>query len=100
MMRTSESGHSARLLSFPCRRSPTIFRSMAKAPDSPNAPQKPKRDPAKHSKKDPARPTRAKANRPDFTPTAPELEALLNPGIQKGTAGLGSGAAAPPPARH
>ena len=37
----------------------------------------PKRDPAKHSKKDPARPTRAKANRPDFTPTAPELEALL-----------------------
>jgi excinuclease ABC subunit B len=71
---------------------------MAKAPDPPDdAPQKPKRDPAKHSKKDPARPTRAKANRPDFTPTAPELEALLNPGIQKGTAGLGSGTGLKPP---
>src|SRR5215468_5712973 len=71
---------------------------MAKAPDSPDdAPQKPKRDPAKHSKKDPARPTRAKANRPDFTPTAPELEALLNPGIGKGTAGLGSGTGLQPP---
>src|SRR5437879_1858332 len=47
--------------------------------------------------KDPARPTRAKANRPDFTPTAPELEALLNPGIRKGTAGLGSGTGLQPP---
>jgi excinuclease ABC subunit B len=71
---------------------------MAKAPEPPHdAPQKPKRDPAKHSKKDPARPTRAKANRPDFTPTAPELEALLNPGIGKGTAGLGSGTGLKPP---
>ena len=42
---------------------------MAKTPDDPNAPrrpkQKPARDPAKHSKKDPARPTRAKAARPE-----------------------------------
>jgi excinuclease ABC subunit B len=52
---------------------------------------------AKPAKKDPARPTRAKANRPDFTPTAPELEALLNPGIGKGTAGLGSGTGLKPP---
>src|ERR1700730_16198530 len=52
---------------------------------------------AKPAKKDPARPTRAKANRPDFTPTAPELEALLNPGIRKGTAGLGSGTGLRPP---
>src|ERR1700731_604882 len=52
---------------------------------------------AKPAKKDPARPTRAKANRPDFTPTAPELEALLNPGIRKGTAGLGSGTGLKPP---
>src|SRR5215813_2458068 len=65
--------------------------------DTPEKPDKPKRDPAKHSKKDPAKPTRAKANRPDFTPTAPELEALLNPGIQKGTAGLGSGTGLKPP---
>jgi excinuclease ABC subunit B len=71
---------------------------MAKAPEPPNdKPDKPARDPAKHAKKDPARPTRAKANRPDFTPTAPELEALLNPAIGKGTAGLGSGTGLKPP---
>ncbi len=61
------------------------------------APEEPSRKRAKPAKKDPARPTRAKANRPDFTPTAPELEALLNPGIQKGTAGLGSGTGLQPP---
>jgi excinuclease ABC subunit B len=54
---------------------------------SPNPP----RDPAKHSKKDPAKPTRAKANRPDEPPTDPALAKLLNPGIEKGTAGMGSG---------
>jgi excinuclease ABC subunit B len=71
---------------------------MAKPPEPPNdRAEKPKRDPAKHAAKDPARPTRAKANRPDFTPTAPELEALLNPGIGKGTAGLGSGTGLRPP---
>src|SRR5436305_11789473 len=57
---------------------------MAKSPDKP-------RDPAKHSKKDPARPTRSKAHRPDSAPTDPALERLLNPGIEKGTAGMGSG---------
>jgi excinuclease ABC subunit B len=60
-------------------------------PGVPRAGDQPKRTRANPAKKDPARPTRAKANRPDFTPTAPELEALLNPGIGKGTAGLGSG---------
>src|SRR5262249_47092026 len=60
-------------------------------------PEESARKRAKPAKKDPARPTRAKANRPDFTPTAPELEALLNPGIQKGTAGLGSGTGLKPP---
>src|SRR5581483_4191233 len=50
-----------------------------------------KRDPARHTKKDPARPTRAKANRPDEPPTDPALARLLNPGIEKGTAGIGSG---------
>src|SRR5215207_8217887 len=57
---------------------------MAKSP-------KPPRDPAKHAKKDPARPTRSKAHRPDSAPTDPALERLLNPGIEKGTAGMGSG---------
>ena len=51
---------------------------MAKKPDS----QKPK--------KDPARPTRAKAAREPLAPIAPALERLLNPGIAKGTAGVGS----------
>ncbi|HZT25009.1 MAG TPA: DEAD/DEAH box helicase family protein, partial [Pseudolabrys sp.] len=39
--------------------------------------------------KDPARPTRAKANRPDTPPTPAALADLLNPAINKGTAGLG-----------
>jgi excinuclease ABC subunit B len=60
-------------------------------------PGKPPRDPAKHSKKDPAKPTRAKANRPDEPPTDPALQRLLNPGIEKGTAGMGSGTNLQPP---
>jgi len=50
---------------------------MAKPPDSKKA-------------KDPARPTRAKAAREPLAPIAPHLEKLLNPGIAKGTAGVGS----------
>jgi excinuclease ABC subunit B len=48
--------------------------------------------------KKPARQTRAKANRPDFEPTAPALEDLLNPGIKTGTAGPGSQTGLRPPA--
>jgi excinuclease ABC subunit B len=78
---------------------------MAKPPDRPHAPGKPKekpkgrlaRDPAKHSKKDPARPTRAKAARPDSPPTEPALAELLNPGIGQGTAGPGSQTGLRPP---
>ncbi len=52
--------------------------------------------------KDPAKPTRAKASRPDNAPTPDALAEILNPGIAKGTAGLGSGTGAnsglqPPP---
>jgi excinuclease ABC subunit B len=50
---------------------------MAKSPDS-------------RKGKDPARPTRAKAAREPLAPIAPALEELLNPGIAKGTAGVGS----------
>ncbi len=50
---------------------------MAKSP-----PKKPK---------DPAKPTRAKAARPNDKPTPDALANLLNPGIGRGTAGLGSG---------
>ncbi len=59
---------------------------MPKSPDKPrsakNSPKKPK---------DYARPTRAKAHRPDAPKHDPALDELLNPGIAKGTAGMGSG---------
>src|SRR5438270_4914333 len=53
------------------------IRPMAKKPDS-------------RKGKDPARPTRAKAAREPQALIAPALEKLLNPGIAKGTAGVGS----------
>ncbi len=55
------------------------------------------RDPAKHSKKDPAKPTRAKAARPDVPALDDSLADLLNPGIGQGTAGLGSQTGLQPP---
>src|SRR5215470_8739526 len=55
------------------------------------------RDPAKHSKKDPAKPTRAKAARPDLPPIEPALAKLLNPAIEQGTAGPGSQTGLQPP---
>src|SRR6266853_3268456 len=62
--------------------------AMAKGPDRPRAPQA--RNPAKHSKKDPAKPTRAKAARPDTPALDPSLAELLNPGIAQGRAGIGA----------
>jgi excinuclease ABC subunit B len=59
---------------------------MAKSPNKP--PKKPK---------DPARPTRAKAARPDAHTTPDALADLLNPAINKGTAGMGSGTGLQPP---
>src|ERR1700754_1325547 len=70
---------------------------MADHKNDPNAPGKPAREPAKHSKKDPAKPTRAKAAREQLPPIAPALEKLLNPGIEKGTAGPGSQTGLKPP---
>src|SRR5262249_13587532 len=61
---------------FPRHRTHPIFGAMAKSPDKP--------------KKDPARPTRAKAARPDDKPTPDELANLLNPGIGPHTAAPGS----------
>jgi excinuclease ABC subunit B len=55
---------------------------MAKRPET--------RHPAKHSKKDPAKPTRAKAARPDMPELDPSLAELLNPAIGQGRAGVGS----------
>jgi excinuclease ABC subunit B len=68
---------------------------MAKSPDPPSAPRQ--RDPAKHSKKDPAGPTRAKAARPDAPPLDPALADLLNPAIGQGRAGVGSQTGVPSP---
>jgi len=56
------------------------------------------KSPPKKPKKDPARPTRAKAARPDAAATPDELADLLNPAIKKGTAGLGSSTGLKPPA--
>src|ERR1700693_2576880 len=47
--------------------------------------------------KDPARQTRAKAARPDQTATPDALADLLNPAINKGTSGMGSGTGLQPP---
>jgi hypothetical protein len=47
--------------------------------------------------KDPAKPTRAKASRPDSAPTPDTLADLLNPGIKRGSAGMGSGTGIQPP---
>jgi excinuclease ABC subunit B len=60
---------------------------MAKSPDRPK----------NLAKKDPARPTRAKAARPNAPVTPAELADLLNPAIKKGTAGIGSGTGLQPP---
>src|SRR5690349_13214840 len=50
---------------------------------------KPPKKPQKN--KDPAKPTRAKAARPDAPAMPDALADLLNPAINKGTAGMGSG---------
>ncbi|HSZ66187.1 MAG TPA: excinuclease ABC subunit UvrB [Xanthobacteraceae bacterium] len=55
---------------------------MAKRPEP--------RHPAKHSKKDPAKQTRAKAARPETPVLDPSLAELLNPAIGQGRAGVGS----------
>src|SRR5258705_6388058 len=58
---------------------------MAKSPDK------------SKSKKTPGRKSRAKAHRPDVQPIGPALAELLNPAINRGDAGLGSGTGLQPP---
>jgi len=55
------------------------------------------KSPPKKPKKDPAKPTRAKASRPVAPKPDAALDALLNPAIAKGTAGMGSGTGIQPP---
>ncbi|MBS0532881.1 MAG: excinuclease ABC subunit UvrB [Proteobacteria bacterium] len=49
------------------------------------------KSPPRKPGKDPAKPTRAKANRPDSPAVPQALADILNPALNKGTAGLGSG---------
>jgi excinuclease ABC subunit B len=58
---------------------------MAKSPDQSKPPKKP------------ARTARAKAGRPDVQPIGPALAELLNPAINRGDAGMGSGTGLQPP---
>ncbi len=60
------------------------------------SPEKPPRNPARSSK-DPAKPTRSKAHRPESPAHDPHLDDLLNPGIARGRAGMGSGTGLQPP---
>jgi excinuclease ABC subunit B len=61
---------------------------MTKPPPPPPPPDEPAKPPRK--RKDPARPTRAKAAREALPPIAPALADLLNPAINRGEAGVGS----------
>ncbi len=67
------------------------FRRPQTRPILPRMAKPPKRP------KDPAKPTRAKAARPVAPATPHALADLLNPAINKGTAGLGSGTGIKPP---
>src|SRR5437868_5618329 len=59
---------------------------MAKTPDTP-----------KKSDKKPVKTPKSKAHRPDVQPIGPALAELLNPAINRGDAGLGSGTGLQPP---
>ena len=63
---------------------------MAKAPDPPRQPGKPAS--ARKSKT-----SKTKAHRPEVQPIGPALADLLNPAINRGDAGLGSGTGLQPP---
>jgi excinuclease ABC subunit B len=70
--------------SIPARLCP-YWLAMAKSPDK------------SKSQKSPGRTTRTKAGRPEIQPIGPALAELLNPAINRGDAGLGSGTGLQPP---
>src|SRR5450631_2708706 len=65
-----------------CRPDSSHIRPMAKNPDHP---------------KKPAKAPKSKAHRPDVQPIGPALAELLNPAINRGDAGMGSGTGLQPP---
>jgi excinuclease ABC subunit B len=67
---------------------------------SSNLPPKPPKDPARTKRGEAEqriKPSRAKAARPETPKADDALDALLNPGIARGTAGMGSGTGLQPP---
>src|SRR6202140_278548 len=74
-------------LLFSVSRTHPIFASMAKNPDAPKKPAKAPKSKAPNSK----------ASRPDVQPIGQALAELLNPAINRGDAGLGSGTGLKPP---
>src|SRR2546421_7276952 len=65
---------------------------MANNPDHPKKPGKTPKSKAPNSKA-----PNSKASRPDVQPIGPALAELLNPAINRGDAGLGSGTGLQPP---
>src|SRR5215475_40685 len=65
---------------------------MAKTPDTPKKPGKSPKSKAPNAKK-----PNSKASRPEVLPIGPALAELLNPAINRGDAGLGSGTGLHPP---
>src|SRR5689334_1373840 len=65
-----------------CQPDSSHIRPMAKKPDTP---------------KKPGRTPKSKAHRPDVQPIGPALAELLNPAINRGDAGMGSGTGLQPP---
>src|ERR1700676_3412959 len=70
-----------------CQQDSSHIRPMAKNPDNPKKPSKTPKSKAPSSK----------ASRPDVQPIGPALAELLNPAINRGDAGMGSGTGLQPP---
>src|SRR5947207_5891992 len=79
-------------LPFYVRQTRPIFAAMAKNPDHPKKPGNTPKSKAPSSKT-----PNSKASRPDVQPIGPALAELLNPAINRGEAGLGSGTGLQPP---
>src|SRR4030081_2989860 len=78
---------SKRPFTLSCRPDSSHIPPMAKKPDAPKKPGKTPKSKAPNSK----------ASRPDVKPIGPALAELLNPAINRGDAGLGSGTGLQPP---
>src|SRR3954464_5553367 len=69
---------------------------MAKSPDKPKSPKAPSAK-APRAKAPNSKAPSSKASRPDVQPIGPALAELLNPAINRGDAGMGSGTGLQPP---